>query len=133
MLRCGVTPCPLKPPHHTTPRRRYVHRLFSDHLAPKVIAGRTVTAPQLSRFVSAYASLFSERHGMPEAKMLLEATSDASNRIAVDAARAVFERAATELFAGPYVSDDDARAALAAFDEVSRATGGCRGAVCGWP
>lgn len=106
-----------------------MRRLFCEHLAPKLIAGRAVTAPQLSRYVSAYATLFSERHGMPEAKMLLEATSDASNRIAVDAARAVFERAATELFSGPHVSDDEARAlmdaaaesALAAFDDVSAA------------
>jgi hypothetical protein len=108
--------------------RRYVHRVFNEQLAPKKVAGRLVTAPQLGRYIRAYCGLFQERRGLPEAKMLLEATTEASNRIAVDEARGVFEDAVARAFRGPFLSDAEMRRkldaaaddAMGTFDEVRR-------------
>ena len=51
----------------------------------KRVGGKTLTGTELGAYIRAYAALFSARRGFPEAKLLLEATSDASNRNASDA------------------------------------------------
>lgn len=103
-----------------------MHRVFERQLTPKAIAGRFVGAAELGRYVSAYARLFRERTGFPEAKMLLEATAEANNRNAHDAALKAYSSAVEAFFTSGYCSDAalDRRhaqaeaAALALFDQV---------------
>lgn len=96
--------------------------MFCENLEAKVVAGRAVTAPQLARYVTAYATLFQERHGLPEASTLLEATSAASNRIAYEDAIAVFDRGVADFFKAPFVGEGDARVALDAAAAAAMAT-----------
>ena len=106
--------------------RSYVSSVFEENLVPKRVAGKFVTAPQLAQYVVAYCRLFQEKTGFPEAKMLLEATAEASHRNAHDAAVRVFEKGVAPLFKRGYCEDAMLRAlcgsateeAMDMFDEV---------------
>jgi atlastin len=64
----------------------YVRRVFSQRLVPKRIHGQPVTGPELFNYIQAYCKLFKEAKIFPEAKTLLEATAEANNRSALEAA-----------------------------------------------
>lgn len=72
----------------------FMHTVFCEHLVPKRIHGRDVTASQLKHYITAYAGLFQDRAIFPEARVLLEATADANNRSALDVA---FDRFCAEM------------------------------------
>jgi len=63
---------------------RYCHRVFhADHIRPKKIHGRELTAVELGAYIKAYAGLFATGAHFPEASTLLEATAGANNTNAV--------------------------------------------------
>ena len=108
-----------------------MHRVFERQLVAKTVAGRYVGAEELGRYVVAYAKLFRERHGFPEARMLLDATAEASNRHAHDTALRAYTSAMEAFFAAGYCTDaalaarmaQAEGAATALFDQVGAAAG----------
>mmetsp|Transcript_52023 Transcript_52023/g.104339 ORF Transcript_52023/g.104339 Transcript_52023/m.104339 type:complete len:600 (+) Transcript_52023:49-1848(+) len=59
---------------------RYMRRVFGVHLEPKRIHGRPLTAPELLEFIKTYVALFQGGNKFPEAKTVLQATSEAHTR-----------------------------------------------------
>eukprot|EP00934_Nitzschia_sp_Nitz4_P008245 Nitzschia sp. Nitz4//scaffold42_size132992//87720//89495//NITZ4_003408-RA/size132992-processed-gene-0.16-mRNA-1//1//CDS//3329551745//8235//frame0 len=84
---------------------RYCHRVFSvDHLKPKTIQGREVTAAELAAYIKAYADMFATGASFPEASTMLEATACANNQNAVNMAIAKYKDTMSRI-AGPKCSN----------------------------
>jgi atlastin len=63
---------------------RYCKQVFHmDHLEPKSIQGKEVTAAELGPYIKAYAQMFASGANFPEASTMLEATASANNSNAV--------------------------------------------------
>jgi atlastin len=93
---------------------RYVRVVFGEQLDAKRACGRPLTAPEYGAFVRAYARAFSDGKRFPEARVLFDATTEANNRAAGDAALSLFHKALAEATAHGTAHVDDAalRAAL---------------------
>ena len=62
---------------------RYCERVF-QHLVPKSIHGRELTATELGSYIRNYAKMFESGAHFPEAATMLEATSNANNTNAIN-------------------------------------------------
>jgi hypothetical protein len=114
---------------------RYVHKVFSERIAPKRLHGRAITASELQRLFVTYSRLFQDGKSFPEPKSLLTATAEANNRNAYDASLAAFRRL-MDTMAGtgkPHVKDAELKEhaarctemALEQFDQVCAEDGVC--------
>lgn len=84
---------------------RYCKRVFSvDHLRPKTIQGREVTAAELAAYIKAYAKMFASGASFPEASTMLEATAAANNQNAVNLAISQYKDTMSRI-AGPRCSN----------------------------
>jgi hypothetical protein len=93
---------------------RYVRVVFCEQLEPKVACGRALSAGDFKTFVRAYALAFSDASKFPEARVLFDATTDANNRAAMDAALAVFHKLIAERtrHGADFVEDIELKSAL---------------------
>lgn len=62
----------------------YAHRLFNHELVPKKVHGRCIVAKELCQFLRAFCNVFKENGGLPQAQNLLDATSEANSRNALE-------------------------------------------------
>lgn len=102
---------------------RYVRIVFTEQLEPKVACGRALSAGDFGAFVHAYAAAFSDTTKFPEARVLFDATTDANNRSAADAALCAFHKLIAERTAHSTAFLDDAllKTALAEATETALA------------
>ena len=102
---------------------RYVRVVFCEQLEPKVTCGRALSAPDFKTFVRAYALAFSDASKFPEARVLFDATTDANNRAAADAALAVFHKLIAERtrHGVDFVEDSEMKSALGRAQESALA------------
>jgi atlastin len=125
---------------------RYARVVFCEQLEPKRACGRDLTARDFGAFVRGYARAFADASRFPEARVLFDATTEANNRAAADAALSGFHKAlaaatahATAHVDPPALAALTARAradALALFDALAvfgppRAVRAARGELAG--
>eukprot|EP01138_Halocafeteria_seosinensis_P009460 gb/GECG01009668.1/.p1 GENE.gb/GECG01009668.1/~~gb/GECG01009668.1/.p1 ORF type:complete len:638 (+),score=94.25 gb/GECG01009668.1/:1-1914(+) len=109
---------------------RYAHRLFNQELVAKRVHGRCIVAGELYRFLKVFCKVFQEKNGLPQAQVLLAATSEANSRNAVERGVRLYEkhmRGLFESFNNKYIPrkklnqkhDESLKDALRLFDEIA--------------
>lgn len=74
---------------------RYVRLVFDENIEPKFVNNRALTGKELQRFFMVYCKMFQDtdsegKGSFPKAMTMLEATSEANNRNALDLARDLY-------------------------------------------
>lgn len=109
---------------------KFVRKIFDQELEAKIIAGRSITGPELRTYFEVYVRMFQAgEKSFPKAMTMLDATAEANNRNAFDLAVRLYKTALGKAVGQdlPFIKESDLRdlhdvtynEAVATFDEMA--------------
>jgi atlastin len=109
---------------------KFVRYIFDQELEAKLIAGRSITGPELRTYFEVYVRMFQAgEKSFPKAMTMLDATAEANNRNAFDLAVRLYKTALEKVVGNdlPFVKENELRdlheitynEAIATFDEMA--------------